>query len=84
MLIETVTTIAAAGLAGYSYLLVRGGPSTSDTDKIQMIFKNAGWQGRGGETTKQAVIHTNFRCDFDFRRTLNLNRDEGQRIFAHS
>lgn len=52
MLIEAVTTIAAAGLAGYSYLQVRGGSPTSDTDKIQKIFTNAGWQGRGGETIR--------------------------------
>jgi len=55
LIFEALSTAAMAGLAGYAYLRTKG--MSSDTDKIQMIFKNAGWQGRGGETTKQAVIH---------------------------
>ena len=51
MIFTALSTIAAAGLAGYSYLQIRGTP-TSDANKIQMIFKNAGWQGKGGDTIR--------------------------------
>lgn len=52
MLVSIITTIAAAGLAGYSFLQVKGGPTVSDAQKIQKIFTNAGWRGRGGETIR--------------------------------
>jgi hypothetical protein len=60
MLVSTITTIAAAGLAGYSFLQFKGGPTVSDAQKIQKIFSNAGWQGRGGETIR---LHRKRRID---------------------
>lgn len=49
LLFTTLSTLTAVGLAGYSYLKLNGS-GTSDADKIQKIFANAGWQGKGGET----------------------------------
>lgn len=43
MIVTTITTLAAAGLAGYSYLNLKGS-GTSEAHKIQQIFKNAGWR----------------------------------------
>ncbi|MCU9614061.1 FtsK/SpoIIIE domain-containing protein [Caldibacillus lycopersici] len=51
MIFEAVSTIAAAGLAGYSYLKSKG-TGTSDSDKIQKIFANAEWQGKKGESIR--------------------------------
>jgi FtsK/SpoIIIE family len=52
LLVTTITTLGAACLAGYSYLQVKGGPTVSDAQKIQKIFTNAGWAGKGGETIR--------------------------------
>jgi FtsK/SpoIIIE family len=59
LLVTTITTLGAACLAGYSYLNLKGGGAT-ETQKIQQIFKNAGWQGKGGETIR---LHRKRRID---------------------
>ncbi|MGG1691829.1 FtsK/SpoIIIE domain-containing protein [Heyndrickxia ginsengihumi] len=51
MIFEVVTSIAVAGLAGYSFLKTKG-TGTSDADKIQTIFTNADLSIRKGGKTE--------------------------------
>lgn len=61
MIFSAISTIAAAGLAGYSYFQLKGGaPAVSDASKIQKIFSGAGWVGKGGETIR---LHTRRRIN---------------------
>lgn len=55
MIFEALSTAAMAGLAGYAYLRTKG--MSSDTDKIQMIFKNAGhYKGNHKKSHKNHIF----------------------------
>lgn len=77
MITEIGSTILFAGLGAYAYLKTNG-PATNDAEKIQRIFRNAGWTGKDNGETKEIRLKTkrptNAGIEYVFQVPLGFNR----------